>query len=222
MRVNRIRRRPQRGRAPTLDAVSVEEWAAWYRNLQEQKKLSRRRARSTPAPLPPGEWLSTAEAADVLGVTAASVRRFAQLGQLEAHRGARVWVTESSVCQLAAERAEDRDRWISWTEAAEIVGCARDLIPQLVAQGHLEQRSAHRTTPSVCRTSAEAYAAEYAEQRAEAQGHQAEVQRARAERSGGRPMGTSGSAWRPRPWCSGSPPAGCCSWCTQSCCRRPR
>lgn len=129
VRVNRIRRRPQRGRAPTLDAVSVEEWAAWYRNLQEQKKLSRRRARSTPAPLPPGEWLSTAEAADVLGVMAASVRRFAQLGQLDAHRGARVWVTESSVCQLAAERAEDRDRWISWTEAAEIVGCARDLIP---------------------------------------------------------------------------------------------
>jgi excisionase family DNA binding protein len=49
----------------------------------------------------------------------------------------------------------------------------------------LSNGSAHRTTPSVCRTSAEAYAAVFAEQRAEAQRHQAEVQRARAERSGG-------------------------------------
>jgi excisionase family DNA binding protein len=185
VRVNRIRRRPQRGRAPTLDAASVEQWAVWYRNLQGQKKLSPKRARSTPAPLPPGEWLSTAEAGDVLGVTAWSVRRFVELGQLEAHRGAWVWVTESSVRQLAEERAADRERWISWTEAAEIVGCARDLIPQLVAQGHLEQRPAHRTTPSLCRTSVEAYAPVFAEQRAEARRHKAELQQARTERSHG-------------------------------------
>jgi hypothetical protein len=185
VRVKRIRRRPQRGRAPTLDAASVEQWAAWYRNLQEQKMLGPRRAQSSPAPLPPGEWLSTTEAADVLGGTAASVRRFADLGRLEAHRGAWVWVTEKSVRQLAAERAADRERWISWTVAAEIVGCARDLIPLLVAQGHLEQRPAHRTIPSVCRNSVEAYAAVYAEQRAEAERLKAEMQRARVERSRG-------------------------------------
>jgi excisionase family DNA binding protein len=37
----------------------------------------------------------------------------------------------------------------------------------------------------LCRTSIEAYAPVFAEQRAEARRHQAEVQRARAERSGG-------------------------------------
>ena len=182
VRVGRIRRRPQRGRAPTLDAESVETWAAWYRNLQEQKKLSPRRARSAPAPLPPGEWLSTAEAAEVLAVTTSTILRHADLGTLDVHRGGtRVWVSEKSVRELVA----DRDRWISWRVAADILGCARDVIPKLIELGHLEQRPVHRTRPSLSRASVEAYAPVYAEHKAEAQRRKSELQQARAEPSQG-------------------------------------
>jgi excisionase family DNA binding protein len=189
VRVNRIRRRPWRGRAPTLDASSVEQWAAWYRNLREQKKLNPRPggptprpARPTPAPLPPGEWLSTAEAAEILAVTAATVRRHAELGELEVHRSsARVWVSEKSVRELA----DDQVRWISRRFAADILGCTIDVVLRLLEEGHLEQRPAHRTLASVSRASVEAHAPVFAEQRAAAQRHKAELQNARAERSQG-------------------------------------
>lgn len=179
VRVGRIRRRPQRGRMPTLDAASVEQWAAWYRNLQEQKELTpRRAARSSTAALPPGEWLSTAEAAEVASVTPATIRRHADLGNLDVHRGAQVWVSEKSVRALAA----DRDRWISWREAADTLGCPRHVIPRLIDQGHLEQRPVHRTRPSLSRESVEAYVPVYAEHLADAQRREVEEQEARAAR----------------------------------------
>lgn len=181
VRVNRIRHRPRRGVRPTLDAASVEEWAAWYRNLQEQQKLSAQRARSTPESLPPGEWLSAAEAAQVLDVTAATVRRRADIGHLETHRGVQLWVNQESVRALAAER----DRWISWSTAAEILGCARELIPRLVEDGHLEKRPGHRTTASMSRASVEAYAPVFAQERADAQRRQAELEQALSVRTRG-------------------------------------
>lgn len=186
VRVGRIRRRPKRGRTPTLDAESVHEWASWYRNLQEQKGVNPRRSRSTPTPLPPGEWLSTAEAAEVMSVTTATILRHADLGHLDVHRGdTRVWVSEKSVWELVAER----DRWISWRIAADILGCPRDVIPRLIEQGHLEQRPVHRTRPSLSRASVEAYAPVYAEHLAEVQRRKAERREARASSSEGPPAG---------------------------------
>lgn len=170
---------------PTLDAASVQAWATWYRNLKEQRRLSPKRSRLTPAPLPPGVWLSTAEAAEVASVTPATIRRHADLGNLDVHSGTQVWVSETSVRALAA----DRDRWISWREAADILGCPRHVIPRLIDQGHLEQRLAHRTRPSVSRESVEAHAPTYAEHRAEAQRQKAERQKARAARIEGPPNG---------------------------------
>ena len=114
-----------------------------------------------------------------------TVRRRADLGHLEVHRGAHLWVSQRSVSDLAAER----DRWISWSAAAEILGCPRDVIPRLIEQGHLEQRPVHRTTASVARASVEAYAPVFAQQRAEEQAEaerlQAELEHARALRSTG-------------------------------------
>lgn len=178
VRVNRIRRRPQQGQRPTLDAASVVQWAAWYRDLQAHRASSpRRRARSTTAPLPPGEWLTTAEAAEILAVQSGTVLRHVELGNLVAHRGSQVWVSEESVRELA----EESSRWVSWRVAVDILGCTREDIPRLVAQGHLEQRPAHRTRPSLSLASVEAYAPRYAAERLEAQRLKVEAERQKAD-----------------------------------------
>lgn len=176
VRVNRIRRRPQRGQAPTLDAASVEQWAGRYRELQAQRKNSARRARSTTAPLPPGEWLTTAEAAEILSVHSGTVLRHVELGNLVAHRGSQVWVSEESVRALGGELS----RWVSWRVAVDILGCTREDIPRLVEQGHIEQRPAHRTRPSLSLASVEAYASRYKGERVTAQRLKAEAEQQRA------------------------------------------
>lgn len=182
VRVGRIRRRPQRGRVPTLDATSAQQWASWYRDLQEHRTTTGRGGRLPPVPLPPGEWLSTAEAAAVLEVGIATTRAMKDAGQLEAHRsGKQLWFSATQVRALAAERAQ----WITWNAAADMLGCPRSLIPKLIEEGHLEQRTAPTFWPSLRRSTVVAYVEPYKQDLATAARHRETVEQARRERTAG-------------------------------------
>jgi hypothetical protein len=93
-RNGRIEKRPFRGPRPTLKRTSVEEFARWWgerqrarerRRLQQVRAKERRRRVQVQPPAPTG-WMSTSDAADVLGVTASHVVWLVGRGHLEAHR----------------------------------------------------------------------------------------------------------------------------------------
>ncbi|WP_342748981.1 helix-turn-helix domain-containing protein [Nocardioides gansuensis] len=160
-------------------------WAEWYREVQaqleqrreerrlelerrrvarEQRGLERRRRGPASSSLdagrePPGPhgWLTTKQAAEILGVTPATVHRHA--GSLETHHGAQLWVTEESVLRLR----EERRRWMSWQEAADLIGCSRHAVAKLLAAGHLNRRQVNRAV-SLSPASVEAAARVHAEQ----------------------------------------------------------
>lgn len=176
-RTGRIEHRERAGSRPSLRRSSVEEFAAWWqareqarqerrdaRDRQEQAR-ARHRARAAelgirpgriPAATPgTGEWLTTAEAAALLGVSPATVTRLAREGEVRAERvGSRWWFADEDVRRVAAERAE----WLSFRQAAELVGCSEGAIATAVADGLVKQRRVHRTRPSVERASVERFA----------------------------------------------------------------
>lgn len=176
-RTGRIERRERAGSRPSLRRSSVEEFATWWqareqarrerrdaRERQEQAR-ARHRARAAelgirPGRLPAatpgtGEWLTAAEAAALLGVSAATVTRLARVGGVRAERvGSRWWFAEDDTRRVAAERQV----WLSFRQAAELVGCSEKAIATAVADGLVNQRRVHRTLPSVERASVEKFA----------------------------------------------------------------
>ncbi|PVG82137.1 hypothetical protein DDE18_15795 [Nocardioides gansuensis] len=94
-------------------------------------------------------------------MTPATVHRHA--GSLQTYHGAQMWVTEVSVLRLR----EERGQWMSWQEAADLIGCSRHVVAKLLEAGHLHQRQVNRTA-SLSRASVEAAARVYAEQQAAA------------------------------------------------------
>lgn len=104
------------------------------------------------------EWISMSAAALRLESTTGSVRRWVELGTLEARFEARLWVASDSVEVFKAERAADVRAWVNQAKAASIVGCAHHHISELVAEGLLVQRSGPTWRASISRASAEAAA----------------------------------------------------------------
>lgn len=165
LRVDRIRTRPARGPRPTLDAASVDEWAAWYRASREQP------------PRPAGDWLTAAEAAEQLAASVTTIYRYVESARLQVHReDSELWVSQESVRALLEEEA----RWIFADEAGEILGCSKYVVARLVERGHLESRQVARVTPALLRASVVAYAPVLAEQRAQAERKRREIQRRQA------------------------------------------
>lgn len=180
VRVGRINRRTTHGSRPTLDRTSVLEWAAWHRTEaagKAERRATRGRAkgaRTSSRPraaanwprldatgLASGDWLTVAEAADALGCSESSVLRLARAGHLDARsairpagqRPAAVY-SSTSVEKVKAERAAEADAWVTWEEAARIVGCSPFPIPALIAEGLLVQRPGPHWKPSISRASA--------------------------------------------------------------------
>jgi excisionase family DNA binding protein len=166
-RVGRIARREAHGNWPTLDRDSVLEWAALYR---AQKSEAEKRGRPRPKSRKTSkrivrhfretrdeEWLTTAEAAELLGTCEDTVRRMARSGKLTSRRE-RLWlVHREAVAAYAAEEA----RWMTWVEAAQIIGAPRHIVESWIRDGRLRTRRAPRAKPSVERLSAEALAIEW-------------------------------------------------------------
>lgn len=183
-RTGRIEHRSRAGRRPSLKRSSVEEFAAWYHDQQDAKakrragresreELRRRhRARAAelgirPGRIPPLEpdstgWVTTHEAAAILGASKSTVTRFVRRGDIKAVKvGSRWWLDETGVRQLAGELA----RWLSYMGAATLVGCSEQTIKKAVARGLIEQRDVHRTLPSLSRPSVEAFAGDWQQRR---------------------------------------------------------
>ena len=72
--------------------------------------------------------------------------------------GHRWWVDESGVRTLA----EERSRWLSFADAAELFGCSEGAIKTAVNAGRLRQRDVHRSLPSLDRESVVKLAGEWA------------------------------------------------------------
>jgi excisionase family DNA binding protein len=103
------------------------------------------------------EWLTTPEAAEVLGTCEDTVRRMARSGKLPSRRE-RLWlVHRDAVAAYAVEEA----RWITWVEAARLIGAPRHVVESWIRDGRLRTRVAPRAKPSVERLSAEALAVEW-------------------------------------------------------------
>lgn len=182
VRVGRITRRPRHGTQPTLDDRSVLEWAEWYREVGDQfeqwreerrLKLERRRvareqrglergrrgpAASSldvgPEPPEPHGWLETKQAAEILGVTPATVHRHAGSAGDTPRRAA---VGHRGVGPGLHEK---RRRWMSWQEAADLIGCSRHAVAKLLAAVHLHQRQVNDAA-SLSRAPVEAAARVY-------------------------------------------------------------
>ncbi|SDC47184.1 hypothetical protein [Nocardioides lianchengensis] len=157
-RTGRITRRPGQGRrSGSLNRESVEEFAAWWREhtagLQERRQ--HREDRRIRPPEPQG-WIPATGAAERLGYAHSDhVVYLARQGRLEGRKvNGRWWVREAEV---EAYR-EDRDRWISWLDAAQLVGCSHETIRRAVADGRIEKRVVHRAQASLSRASVERFA----------------------------------------------------------------
>lgn len=168
-RTGRIRHRPHAGSRPSLERASVEEFAAWWREREaaklarrEARTLSSRRQRERAANLgiPDGQllnaadagWMTSTSAAEVLGVSGSTVLRMVRADHLVAEKVEQRWLIRAEEVRALAE---ERSQWVSMAQAAEIAGCAETTIQAAVKRGEIEQRVAHRTTPSLSRRSVE-------------------------------------------------------------------
>ena len=101
--------------------------------------------------------MSTADAADALGVTASHVVWLVGRGHLESHRTKRrCWVQSSSV-EALIRRRQDEAEWISAAAAAALVGCSAATILRAAASGQIVQRRVQRQRPSLSKGSVVAY-----------------------------------------------------------------
>lgn len=168
------------GSRPTLDRESVLEWAAWYREVkagQAKRREARERAaaagtssatrarssweRLDAEDVEDGRWLPVGDAALALGCSESSVLRWARAGLLDARSatgagGGRTAAVFSvrSIERLKADRAAESEAWVSWEEAARLVGCSVFPIPALIEEGLLVRRPGPHWMPSISRASA--------------------------------------------------------------------
>lgn len=167
-RTGRIKKRPKVGTRPSLAKSSVEEFALWWRDrdvarmrrrqerAEKAARLERHRAHAErlgirPTRMPNAQdtamgWLTTIEAAELLGVSRESVMRLvADAGCRTERVGHRWWIDQADVRNLAAERSQ----WISFAAAATLVGCSKGAIKTAVSAGKIRRRVVHRSQPSL-------------------------------------------------------------------------
>lgn len=170
-RTGRIRRRPQAGSRPSLERESVEEFGIWWRE-RELAKRARREARTRSSRrqteraeqlgIPEGRlanagdagWMTSNSAAEALGVSTSTVLRMVRADELVGEKIGQRWLIRAERVQALAD---ERSQWVSMAQAAAVVGCAETTIQMAVKRGEIEQRVAHRTTPSLSRRSVEEY-----------------------------------------------------------------
>lgn len=102
------------------------------------------------------EWLTAAEAAAILGVTAGHLTWLVQQGHLSAGGDSRRRLYER---ESVERRADEMARWISYAEASRIAECNPGTIAAAVRSGLIEQRpQRHRREASLSRESVEQWA----------------------------------------------------------------
>lgn len=165
VRTGRIDSRGRQGghRGGSLRRSSVEEFAVWWTaevarrqkiHVDRDQLRAARDARRIRPPEPDG-WIQATEAAEILGhPQSAHVIYLAQQGKFEGRKvSTRWWVRRTEVEAYAA----DRDQWVSWLKAAEIIGCSHETVRRAVAAGRIEKRDVHRTQASLSRASVLAF-----------------------------------------------------------------
>lgn len=91
-------------------------------------------------------WISSRAASEILGVTTEHVAWLARKGHFPMRRaGNRLWFDEDGVATFAKERAAEAKRWVSYVEAARIVGCSPSNIVNAVRRGDISGRAARAT-----------------------------------------------------------------------------
>lgn len=102
------------------------------------------------------EWITTEEAASILGRTAHTVGYLARTGQLPSKsNGCGLLVKANAV----RERADDAGLWVSQLRAAELVRCSATTILRAVQRGVITRRPpASRAQPTLSRASVDDFA----------------------------------------------------------------
>lgn len=148
---------------------------------------------------PPQGWLSSSEAGERLGVTPEHVAWLARKGHFPilTTAGRRLWFEEDGVAAFARARVAEAERWVSYVEAAQIVGCSPSNIVNAVQRGDISGRRPPRKrgprggVASLSRSAVEDYAERWRAQRELAREAQ---ERATAAREPLKPPGP-GDVW---------------------------
>lgn len=176
-RTGRIRSRRQR---PSLERASVEEFAQWWQTRREDREARRTLGEQRNRRDPPGPtgWLTTEQAAAVLGCTTRHITRLTQSGTLQATRaGGRIWLRESTVNDYVTARQQ----WLSHTAAAALAGCSTSTIARAADRGTIEARHLEGTAhASLSRASVEKFAAALTVRRQEAARARADTSKRRS------------------------------------------
>lgn len=200
-RQGRIAYRPHQGPRPSLRRDSVEEFAVWYNKREERRAERRKRAPRPSRQIKPDPtetsvlWghdrapLTTQEAADRLGMTAAHVGYLCRTGVLRSVRPSkRLWVDPVSV----DDYRRDDTGWVTIADAATIIGCSTTTVVQAARNGFIQRHPAtKRGHPSLSATSVQDFAARWRVQKAKQEALRlAEAQAAaQANRAGPPPDG---------------------------------
>ena len=129
-------------------------------------RAERRRNRGQPRPnnrLPPDDtgWLHADEVVELSGLGRHRVGQLATLGVLPGQwSGQQLWFREGPVRRWLNARAADAAEWVSWRDAADLIGCPIAAVSRAVERGEIERRAADRYAPSLRRTSVETFAQE--------------------------------------------------------------
>lgn len=147
-----------------------------------------------------GDLVDSREAADLLGLTPSTVHWLARQGAItKVQREGRHWFDRASVAREAKRRAGENARWITYAEAADIVGCARGTITKAVARGDITHRTApnrQRGGPaSLDRHSVQAFAQQRAQLTTETQREAIQRLEAQAERAALSQPPRDGQVW---------------------------
>jgi len=155
-RQGRIEHRSEDKRRPTLRRQSVEEFADWYRARQDARRgrssqYARDRARRRANLRPPAGWILLAEAASRLNLSRSTLIKRINRGTLTAEKhGDRWWVPWPG-------EPTPQPAWITYEEAAEIIGCDPSQVARLRRKGLIDGRTASGRRPSIDRSSVETY-----------------------------------------------------------------
>ena len=113
--------------------------------------------------LPPDDtgWLHADEVVELSGLGRHRVGQLATLGVLPGQwSGKHLWFREGPVRRWLNARAADAAEWVSWRDAADLIGCPITAVSRAVERGEIERRAADRYAPSLRRTSVETFAQE--------------------------------------------------------------
>lgn len=154
----RVRRRPAIGSRPVIDAESARAFAA-HRAEQWAAQAARqsRRPRTRRSEVPEG-WLTSAEAAALLGLGTDRVVQLGREGDLPRRKHGRGYLYPANA---VATMAEQRQGWVSAARAAEMTGRTLSMLRRAAERGEIITRKAPRATPALSTESVLAWAEQH-------------------------------------------------------------